>query len=377
MYYNICLLLGGKKIVFSHLRIAHKLAIGIITMLVLMVSILIPVSLNQINELILDEEKEFLESLQLTFQGDVHRVTEEALMLVTAINSAPGVTEAFANRDRAKLRELTMPVYEALKKSYDISQFQFHIPPARSFLRLHNPGKYGDNLSGFRDTVVTTNSSLLPQMGIEKGTNGIGLRGVEPVLHNGQHIGSAEIGLAFDQGFIDHFTREYKVPAAIHIASDRGFDTFGSTIKEETTLSDSEFAETLSGRTVFKQVNHENQYWAVMAKPLKSFSGEIMGVVEILIDLGHFQEAQRNVIIRIIAVGFLALLGAIFISSVFSRSVSKPIEALTHAAEEISRGDFNQSIVGTERKDEIGGLARAVERMAASIKLAMERFQQK
>lgn len=377
MYCNTCLFLGGRKNVFSHLRIAHKLAIGIITMLVLMVGILIPVSLNQINEIILGEEKEFLESLQRTFQGDVHRVTEEALMVITAINSAPGVTEAFANRDRERLKELTLPVYKALKKSYDISQFQFHTPPARSFLRLHNPEKYGDNLTGFRQTVVTANSSLLPQMGIEKGVAGIGLRGVEPVLHNGQHIGSAEIGLAFDQGFIDHFTREYKVPAAIHIASDGGFDTFGSTIKEKTTLSSDEFTKTLSGKTIFKQVNHGDKYWAVMAKPLKSFSGEIMGVVEILIDLGHFQQVQQNVIIRIIAVGLLALLGAVLISSVFSRSVSKPIEALTSAAEEISRGDFNQHIVGTQRKDEIGGLARAVERMAASIKLAMERFQKR
>lgn len=362
---------------FSSLRIAQRLAIGIIAMLVLIIGILLPISLSQLNQLILQSEQEHLEDLQASFQGDVHRVTEEALMVVTAITSAPGVTEAFATRDRAKLRELTTPVYKTLKNAYDISQFQFHIAPAKSFLRLHNPGKYGDDLKSFRQTVVRTNSSLLPQMGLEKGVAGVGLRGVEPVFHKGKHVGSAEIGLAFNQGFMEHFTKEYKVPVAVHIASERGFDTFGSTIDDKTTLSTEQFKEALAGKTVFKEIQYQDNPWAVMMKPLNNFAGVPMGVVEILISRENYVETQQQTIIRMLAVGLFALLGAGLIASVFNRSVSKPIESLTKAAEEISRGDFNQRIIGTGRQDEIGGLARAIERMSASIKLAIERFQRK
>ncbi|QQS55985.1 MAG: HAMP domain-containing protein [Candidatus Competibacteraceae bacterium] len=50
---------------------------------------------------------------------------------------------------------------------------------------------------------------------------------------------------------------------------------------------------------------------------------------------------------------------------------------LTAVAENISRGNFDRKIVGTERRDEIGALARAIERMAASIKLAFERLRKK
>ena len=69
-----------------------------------------------------------------------------------------------------------------------------------------------------------------------------------------------------------------------------------------------------------------------------------------------------------------ALLLVIIVAYLLSRQLANPITQLTAVAEEISRGHFKQQIVGTDRRDEIGALARAVERMAASIKLAFERL---
>ncbi|MBE2294561.1 MAG: cache and HAMP domain-containing protein [Phycisphaerales bacterium] len=69
-----------------------------------------------------------------------------------------------------------------------------------------------------------------------------------------------------------------------------------------------------------------------------------------------------------------ALILVIIIAYLLSRQLANPITELTAVAEDISRGHFKQKIVGTERRDEIGALARAVERMAASIKLAFERL---
>ena len=50
---------------------------------------------------------------------------------------------------------------------------------------------------------------------------------------------------------------------------------------------------------------------------------------------------------------------------------------MTAVAENLSRGNFETKIVGIERRDEIGALARAVERMAVSIKVAFERLRKK
>jgi methyl-accepting chemotaxis protein len=62
------------------------------------------------------------------------------------------------------------------------------------------------------------------------------------------------------------------------------------------------------------------------------------------------------------------------VSYLVARRFSRPIRNLTQIADNISRGNLRASIAEVNRSDEIGGLARAVERLTASVKLAMERL---
>ena len=62
------------------------------------------------------------------------------------------------------------------------------------------------------------------------------------------------------------------------------------------------------------------------------------------------------------------------IAAILAISLTRPIRRLTLAAEGISRGDFDNQLIDSQRKDELGDLARTIERLGASIRLAMERF---
>jgi methyl-accepting chemotaxis protein len=84
-------------------------------------------------------------------------------------------------------------------------------------------------------------------------------------------------------------------------------------------------------------------------------------------------EARRNALILIVC----ALVLVVAFAYLLSRQLARPISELTAVAENLSRGNFETKIVGTERRDEIGALARAVERMAVSIKMAFERMRKK
>ncbi len=84
-------------------------------------------------------------------------------------------------------------------------------------------------------------------------------------------------------------------------------------------------------------------------------------------------EARRNALILIVC----ALVLVVAVAYLLSRQLARPIWELTTIAENISRGNFETKIVGTERRDEIGALARAIERMAVSIKMAFERLRKK
>lgn len=76
---------------------------------------------------------------------------------------------------------------------------------------------------------------------------------------------------------------------------------------------------------------------------------------------------------------YLLLSGAWFfvvfpLSWIVVRSIVQPMNELTRIAEEYSLGNLDLKIPTAERKDEIGRLAMAIERLGTSIKLAVDRL---
>jgi len=81
-------------------------------------------------------------------------------------------------------------------------------------------------------------------------------------------------------------------------------------------------------------------------------------------------EANRNALVLL----GLTLLFVSVVSYLLAQRLTGPIRSLTRVADEISRGNLKASIAEATRSDEIGALARAVDRMGASIKAAMARL---
>lgn len=81
-------------------------------------------------------------------------------------------------------------------------------------------------------------------------------------------------------------------------------------------------------------------------------------------------EAIRNALVAVGIVAALALLASLLLA----RALTRPIISLTAAADAISRGETALAIAEVERGDEIGGLARAIDRMRVSIDVAIKRL---
>ncbi len=107
------------------------------------------------------------------------------------------IIDAFERGDRKKLYSLTKPIYEELliENPY-LYIMHFHTKDSRSFLRLHKPNKYGDDLSSFRHIINNVNRLKIKQTGMEVGRYGISYRTALPVFNkNGEHMGSFELGI--------------------------------------------------------------------------------------------------------------------------------------------------------------------------------------
>jgi methyl-accepting chemotaxis protein len=85
------------------------------------------------------------------------------------------------------------------------------------------------------------------------------------------------------------------------------------------------------------------------------------------------RHVERNALILMAATVVLVLVVAYWLG----RRLADPIRRLTMVADGISRGEISARILETGRGDEIGALARAIERMSVSIQMAMGRLRKR
>lgn len=87
-------------------------------------------------------------------------------------------------------------LYQDLK-NYHVRQLHFHFKDGTSFLRMHRPDTYGDNLFGVRDSIEYVNLQEKKFTGFEEGRIFNGYRYIYPFNYNNEHIGSVEFSLSF------------------------------------------------------------------------------------------------------------------------------------------------------------------------------------
>ena len=110
---------------------------------------------------------------------------------------------------RQALYDLISPGWQQVTGRYQVRQLHFHLGPGdTSFLRVHKPGKYGDDLSSIRHTITHAIRQNQPTHGFESGRVYAGIRGVVPITLE-HDDGSIEIAGALEAG--SSFTQMLKV----------------------------------------------------------------------------------------------------------------------------------------------------------------------
>ena len=106
------------------------------------------------------------------------------------------IIAAFTQQDRDLLYQATLPKYLELKlRSNAELNMHFHLPGGTSFLRMHLPEQYGDDLEGIRPVIQAVHQIQRARSAYEIGRHGCFFRIVEPILQSGQYIGAVEIGI--------------------------------------------------------------------------------------------------------------------------------------------------------------------------------------
>jgi len=130
---------------------------------------------------------------------DIYTMYQDNETLIALLTQAQNTIGTAQNRVRKKVYKLLKKKYKRLERM-GVKQLQFHLKDNTSFLRMHTPNKFGDNLTNIRETVAYTNKYMQPSEGFEVGKVAHGFRFVYPLFNkNKKHIGSMEVSFSSEQ----------------------------------------------------------------------------------------------------------------------------------------------------------------------------------
>lgn len=285
----------------------------------------------------------------------------------------------FANGEREKLQEKYLGLFQhTLKPRFKVNIFQFHVPPATSFLRIHKPGKFGDDLSRFRKTVVRANKEKLVQAGIEVGKYGASIRVVYPVNDNGKHIGSVEIGSDYIN-LMENVARSLKVKFAIgidaRVLKNAGFKLKTETVKKGNELyyyfsneATKNFIKTNTISNKVRLIELEDRQLASSSFILNDYSNTAIGSIVITKDITDLMNNAKNAVYGKVALLFLFIfIVAVIIYFILTKSIFSPLLLVVNALEQIADGDLTATLEHTSN-DELGRLTQALNEMSTNLR---------
>jgi methyl-accepting chemotaxis protein len=239
-------------------------------------------------------------------------------------------------------------MFQQLKEN-GVSQMQFHIPPATSFLRLHSLKKFGDDLSSFRFTVVEAIKDKKMVEGLEEGKGGWGFRVVVPMSYEGNFKGTFESGMEFDSKFLkeaikkqlggDYFFYQLDDKNISWAKSNKKF--LAGTLDEDKINVSPKTIKTAvsSGKVAFEYT--KDKTGAVLILPIKDFKGETRGYIKAIIDrkdvINKLNTNLTDTILRGIIILVLALTSIFFI---INSALLKPLQLLIERMKKAAQGDL-------------------------------------
>ena len=330
-------------------------------------------------------ERSQFQLMQSILDTALRNAADEALARADIVASLPVTKQAVAAKDRERLLAEYAEMFTVQKARRGIDQIQFHVPPAQSLLRLHDPSAFGDDLTRFRPIVVAVNREKAARKGVAIARGGPVIVGVTPVQDaKGNHVGSAEFGLDFGR-LIDGLKAAYGLDFTVFIEEKplREFaqglnpavlseqNRLGRFIRFHTT--NGAVMKELVGDADIATVNEPVRYtrdaqglpYGVLLVPLRDGAGESLGVIAVARDFSGSRAAAGRSLVWQICLGIFAIVilsGVVIV--VLRGFLLRPLDVLDRRVAAMAAGERTTMLEETDKFcPEIRRLAEHLERI--------------
>lgn len=341
-------------------------------------------SVQDIEKSVYEKEKETLKvyvNNQLDGKYDI--------AITNAINIASNfyVIDSLVNNDRTLAIKGLNELVKTYKEKTDFKNIQIHIhtKDIKSFLREWMPNKFGDELSSFRHTIKKVKETKEPLTAIEMGVAGMTLRGVAPIIKNGEYLGSVE----FIQSFGSIATNAKKdLKASVIFLTDKAHLDLSAGAKDailakDTALSQKKevtdmklFDEIKDLDLASKGASFSTPTYFVLREELKAFDGSRVGEVLIAKELKVVQsavlDAQYMMIKQILVMALITFFVMGLLVMILKKSVINPIKELKVKSENLASGDGDLTKQMEVRSgDEIGQASQEFNKFIEKVRMAV------
>ena len=342
----------------SGLSISKKIYIPLIISIVIGFSIIIVNYFYSIDEMKKDVYETQAKSLRSIY-GEAIK-SKENIGLTNAINLSKNYSVVRAlkenNRDIAISGLSSVSSEFKINTNYKNIKIHIHDANVHSFLRAWKPTKFGDDLSGFRKTVLSVKRTNKPLVAIELGRAGMVLRGLSPIIENGEYLGSVEFmqGLnsivknvkkIYGYDMVIVMKNKYLSVATLMGQSPK-IGNYTLAVREDSINKD--FFHDLKNIEISNtQEHHITEKYFTISEEIKDFSGAVVGYVVVGNKISNVENVIRksedSLIRQVYIIAIIDLFMFFYLLIVIRKVVVSPIEHLDRVAHELAQGDADLS----------------------------------
>ncbi len=368
----------------KHLSIAGKINIPIITSTIIGIVIVFSSSYLSIKAIERDVYEDQKKSLSVYVRNQLDAKYDVAITNAITIASNYYVINALANNDRDIAIKGLKEITQTFKEKTDFKNVQVHIhtKDIKSFLREWMPQKFGDELSSFRHTIKKVKETKAPMSALEMGVAGLSLRGLAPVVHNDEYLGSVEIIQSFgsiianakkDLGASVIFLTDKKILGLSATAKDAML-TRDAGLSQKKEVTDMRLFDEIKELDLISQgESFFTPNYFVIRQELKSYDGSYAGDVLMAVDKlavdKTINQSQQGMLQQI---GVMMTLGVIIFAIMIMalrKIVISPLKELEAKAENLASGDGDLTKqLDVKSGDEIGKVSHEFNRFIDKVR---------
>lgn len=316
-----------------------------------------------------------------------------ALLLTTAMAQAASLSQTHADQiarspevvalmrsgDRAALQALMQPIYANLSSVAGVDMLHFHTSDIHSFLRVQDPGNFGQDLSGFRPMILAANRSRISQKGLEVGLAGLSLRAVSAIVDGDSVVGTVEVGVEL-KSLLDLAKSATGADFALYLSpamagigvKDKPAAGSDSSLEIEASTDSALFQSLyrdgqirLAREPVQGAARINGEELGTYGQPLLDYSGRMIGTIIIARNFSGLDSGLNRSILTASAVALVGLMIGFAIIMVSLRAmIIRPLADLTAHARGLAAGTGDPDAPSTSDRAEITELRRAIDRLA-------------